>query len=584
MIRSSSRNRAARCFTAFAAALAPAAAAQTGWSSDAAQNLDIADRTGDQVQPKIRATADGGAYVSWFDNSVCCYRPTIQRLTARGAEVFVHNGITLANTTNTSTVDYDLAVDGSDNALVTFMDNSGGTSQVTVQKVSPTGALLWGAGGVQMAGSAGAGNPHVAALSDGSVMVGWTVSPGFTLQRLSAAGAPVGAPILVSEAGRSITLSDLRPSNAGSVIALWVRPFTTSFQSNKFLVTQKYDAAGATVWPSTTLVYPDPPTPPACNVGPQSVPGVVIYAPNGGVYGCTGGSVQNGYFPTFAADGAGGAVYAWYENAGPRNVYVQRVDASGAIVFNGNGTSDNGSTNALPVSTLSRVDGDGRSVVTIALTPSLAYSASTDEIMVAWSEANASTQSTYWAFVQKFSGSGVAQWAAGGVPLLEASTNQSSFVRALPSVDGSGAGVMAFLFDARSATTHVIQGWRVGAAGTQAWSPVPLPVSSAISGKSRLDAALSASGTAMLAWGDNRAGGGGGSDIFVQNVRPASPGALGNPPCRPDVTGDGAVNVSDFLAYLQLYAAGADGADMNDDQQVNVSDFLAFLGLYAAGC
>jgi hypothetical protein len=56
------------------------------------------------------------------------------------------------------------------------------------------------------------------------------------------------------------------------------------------------------------------------------------------------------------------------------------------------------------------------------------------------------------------------------------------------------------------------------------------------------------------------------------------------PPCRVDVTGDGQVNVQDFLSFLQLFAAGADGADFNRDRDVNIQDFLAFLAAYAAGC
>jgi hypothetical protein len=56
------------------------------------------------------------------------------------------------------------------------------------------------------------------------------------------------------------------------------------------------------------------------------------------------------------------------------------------------------------------------------------------------------------------------------------------------------------------------------------------------------------------------------------------------PPCAVDITGDGQVNVSDFLAFLQLFAAGDPRADFTGDSQVNVSDFLAFLSAFAAGC
>jgi hypothetical protein len=54
--------------------------------------------------------------------------------------------------------------------------------------------------------------------------------------------------------------------------------------------------------------------------------------------------------------------------------------------------------------------------------------------------------------------------------------------------------------------------------------------------------------------------------------------------CRPDVNGDGVVNVGDFLFFLSLYAAGDLRADMTGDGQINVNDFLSFLALYSAGC
>jgi hypothetical protein len=54
--------------------------------------------------------------------------------------------------------------------------------------------------------------------------------------------------------------------------------------------------------------------------------------------------------------------------------------------------------------------------------------------------------------------------------------------------------------------------------------------------------------------------------------------------CRADVNHDGVVNVQDFLAFLQLYAAGDAGADFDGNGSINVQDFLAFLSTYAAGC
>jgi hypothetical protein len=59
---------------------------------------------------------------------------------------------------------------------------------------------------------------------------------------------------------------------------------------------------------------------------------------------------------------------------------------------------------------------------------------------------------------------------------------------------------------------------------------------------------------------------------------------VGSGSCRADINGDGQVNLQDFLAFLQAYAAGLPVADFNGDGQVNIQDFLAFLSAFAAGC
>jgi probable HAF family extracellular repeat protein len=56
------------------------------------------------------------------------------------------------------------------------------------------------------------------------------------------------------------------------------------------------------------------------------------------------------------------------------------------------------------------------------------------------------------------------------------------------------------------------------------------------------------------------------------------------PLCPADFNRDGAVNVADFLAFLQAYAAADLRCDFNGDGVVSVQDFLAYLQLYPAGC
>ncbi len=93
------------------------------WSNDPANNLVVADRSGEQAQPKIVATADGGFYISWFDNSAGGYDVYLQRLDAAGDEQWVHNGVLVADRAYSSTQDYGLSIDTVGNALLAFRDD-----------------------------------------------------------------------------------------------------------------------------------------------------------------------------------------------------------------------------------------------------------------------------------------------------------------------------------------------------------------------------------------------------------------------------------------------------------------------------
>ena len=53
----------------FLAGFLLAVVASAQFSVNPAANLSVADRSDEQVQPKIAPTADGGCYISWFDNA-----------------------------------------------------------------------------------------------------------------------------------------------------------------------------------------------------------------------------------------------------------------------------------------------------------------------------------------------------------------------------------------------------------------------------------------------------------------------------------------------------------------------------------
>jgi len=54
--------------------------------------------------------------------------------------------------------------------------------------------------------------------------------------------------------------------------------------------------------------------------------------------------------------------------------------------------------------------------------------------------------------------------------------------------------------------------------------------------------------------------------------------------CMADLTGDGRVDFTDYLEFLNLYDSGDPAADLNADGYVDFADYLVFLNLYEAGC
>jgi len=538
--------------------LASAVPALAQWSSDPGANLQVADRSGEQNQPKLVPTADGGCYISWYDNSTGGYDVYLNRLDANGVELWGHNGILIADRGVSSTVDYSLTKDADGNAIIAYNDDSatpGGQQQISVQKVSPAGVKLWGPSGVTLtSGSGSRNNPRIAVLTTGDVAVGWTES-GWQLRRLTSAGAPTGTPMNVIETGHTIFLCDLQPGDNGSVIASWTRSFGTNYAiTSRWVFAQKYDGSNAPLWPNT-------PSLPA--VGVYATPPSSPWPTGSGTYGTQGGSVQNGYFPAFAPDGNGGAIFAIYENGGPRNAYVQHVLPDGTLRFPQPGIS-----NALTATNRIRVSS------------AAVYDRTADAYYVASVESDASPQANYRTFVQRISASGLREFGPTGVTLVSGTGFQQSWVVPLLRSDG---GVSVFGFDGRNAASSVMVGWGAGVSseGTPDWNNF---FSTTIEAKTRMVGITSTRGFHILAFGSGATAE---ANIAAQHV--LFDGTFGPvpPACNPDVNQDGNSDQGD-VDYLINVVAGGDNPtgvdpDFNHDGNPDQGDVDALINVIAGG-
>jgi len=473
-----------KCLLAAAVLLLAASSSRAGWSSDPATNLVVADAVGDQVQPKVGPTADGGCWIGWFDNIGAGFDVRVQRLDAGGNELLVHNGVLVADRGFSSTQDWGLDVDAAGNCLLTFRDDSVGGIQITAAKVAPDGTLLWGPTNVQLTSTSDfVAAPKIAGTSDGGAVVAWTQNASVWVQKLDAGGTALwGAGLSFTPGAGSYSASDLH--DAGNDIILAFVHQTGSFGSPRHLYAQKFDASGTLLWGAGHVAVFD------------------------------SGSLQFGNFPEFVPDGSGGAVFSWYDTSSSLQCYVQHVLAGGTEAFAHNGAAV--SSNA----------------VRVRVSPWATLDASTGEVVAFWKEQN-SLQSQSGVYGQRFTTSGSPKWGSEGIVLVPVGSSDCNLIRNLT----DAAGTFVFWSSAPSFGQDRLYGAHVGPGG--AIDIATFDVASTPSGKSRLDVERSTSGFAILAWSDDRSDSG---DILAQNVN--SDGSLGSSGVAaplPDVAGAGIV-------------------------------------------
>ncbi len=465
-----------RCALAMVLGCTLAAPAFAQWSNDPSKNLALADKTNsnDQVQPKLRPMTNNGWYVSWFDSDPSSPPPIgydvyYQRLDKAGYEKLPHNGLLVADLTNSSTEDYGLDFDTSGNALLAFLDTREGVNQqVTAAKMSPTGRAVWGPLGVQLtSGSDSFAAPKIVGASDGGVVVGWTDNSNVVLQKLDPSGHPLwGSGIVLSETGFNYSLSDLHAADNGSVIVSWTRD--NGFGSNRYLYANKLGPTGFLMWGT------------------------------GHVHVLDSGSLQFGNFPYFVPDGKGGAVFAWYTSSPSLQSFAQHILASGAEAYPHNGAE--ASTNGKQ----------------IRVSPAASYRKATDEVFLFWTEED-SNQTKNGVYGQKFNSAGTRQWGDHGLVVVPLGADSQIFVQNVQ----SGTGALAAWVDQPASGNGTIQAAKLDGSGNIICAQ--FPISSVLSSKSRLAADIAKSGVAAIAFEDARSGNNG---IYIQNVN--SDCSLGN--------------------------------------------------------
>ena len=311
-------------------------------------------------------------------------------------------------------------------------------SSVTVMKVDPAGNQRFGNYGREVSDSLDfLGNPKVAATTEGSVVAGWIEGNNLKFQKLNGVGAKLWGETgitISAPPGVTYSLADLHGSDDGSVIASWVS--AAGFTGPKHLLANKLGPDGALQWGAMHVAVFD------------------------------GGSLQFGNFPPFVTDGAGGAVFGWYET-GPLQSRAQHILANGTEAFPHNGSL--GSTNT------------GFDHVN----PSVSYDQATGDTYLFWDEILEGPLTNEGISGQKFNPAGDRQWGDSG---LVVQPFTSSAVLNVTSVFTSTGPLVVWSSEAAFAQA-MITGAKLDPSGAFLCSP--FAVSSILSSKSRLDLTLS---------------------------------------------------------------------------------------------
>ena len=511
------------------AALLPTTAALADWPDDPALNQLIGGGGSEQVQSKVVAHPGGGVYISWYDNAAGGYDVRLQRLDAAGNELWAPGGVLVADRSFSSTQDYGLAVAADGAALLAFRDDRTGSTQVTAARITCDGAAAWGAMGVQMTnGSSFYAAPKITGTSDGEIVVAWTRDSAVDLQRLDVDGDPLWeGGVTLDDGSAQYLLSDLHGGSAGAAIVSWVRQ--TSFQAPKHIYAQKLDGDGASQWGAGHVAVFD------------------------------SGSLQFGNFPTFVTDGAGGAVFGWYSSSPSLQCWAQHILSDGTEAFGHGGMA--ASTNAARLRVAPSVMWDGTNVV-------LYY----EEISL--------NQADSGVYGQRFGAKGSRLWTDAGREIVPVTSTQINQIRALAdtateATEGDAGSTVAYVRTISFDNEEVVA-QRLDSDGMPVWESGEADISIVGSGKSRLAAARTTGGDAVLSWTDSRSDAG---DLFAQNLSAAGePGSIVVPG---DANGDGVADVTDLLLVLDGWGPCTDpcgcAADLDGNGQIDVNDLLAVL-------
>ncbi len=440
------------------------------WPGDPTVNVPICVAPRDQWRATIAGDKSGGAIITWFDYRNSDSRADIyaQRVDVNGDIRWTADGLAvctaLGNQANTTIVS-----DGSGGAIIAWGDERNGQSDIYIQRLDAYGNVLWTTNGVAICTDPESqANPVIVTDNSGGAIIAWVdkrdgVDYHIYAQRVDALGEvrwSSGGLAICTVSGGQFSPS-MASDNSGGAIIAWQ---DHRKETDDDIYAQRVDAYGDAKW---------------------TIDGIAV---------CTASGHQ--VSSEIVNDDLGNVIITWEDfrndpgNLSNRDIYAQRIDASGNIQWVANGVAI---CTALGQQWYPKIVNDD-----------------SNGAIITWGDERSGND--YDVYAQRISGSGNILWTANGLPICTASDSQLDPVIVS---DGSGNAIIGWN-DYRNGIDYDIYAQRVDASGYIQWTANGIPISTALGSQNGIPGIVSdGSGGAIITWEDERNHN---LDIYAQRV------------------------------------------------------------------
>lgn len=433
----------------------------------AADGMPVCDATSDQDNIHIVADGASGAIVVWDDDRD--YSDIYaQRIDNLGTALWTANGMIVCGVAAPTL--RGVVSDGFGGALLVWDDyRNFSTRDVYAQHIDGSGTASWPADGVLLGSDGTNGGKDACIASNGAkgAIVAWDDDRnyGSNLADIYANGVDSLQNVWAADGIAICTVGGIQQElhiasdGAGGAIMAW-EDYRGTYPNNHSIFVQRVDGDGTVLWTENGVAL--------ANLMSKDV-----------------------LDPFVVADGSGGAIVAWQDNRGFRDIYAQRIDASGNVKWTANGIAVctaaewQGYIRAIP-------DGAGGAIFT-------------------WWE-NRDGQGDIYA--QRVDSLGNMLWTADGAPVCTDPADQGSPPSIAP--DGAGGAVIAW-DDYRNADSD-IYAQRIDADGNPLWTVDGVCVCGATGWVYDPCVASDGAHGAVVVWEDMR---GADKDVYVNSVNHA---------------------------------------------------------------